>query len=89
MEGLLDIHGAKNMARFISISFLLVHLAMIAIFWRCDVMPMVYFNIGSIVFYLLSFVLIQKEQLSLYTILMYVEVVAHMNCARDGTATSR
>ena len=81
MEGLLDIHGAKNMARFISISFLLVHLAMIAIFWRCDVMPMVYFNVGSIAFYLLSFVLIQKEQLSLYTILMYVEVVAHMTCA--------
>ena len=81
MDGLLDIRGVKNMARFISSCFLLVHLAMVAIFWRCGVMPMAYFNVGSIIFYVFSFALIQKELWWLYTDLVYAEVVAHMSCA--------
>ena len=81
MDGLLDIRGAKNMARFISACFLAVHITLMTIFWRCGVTPMVYFNIGSIVFYALSFLIIQKELLWLYTDLMYLEVVAHMTCA--------
>ena len=78
MDGLLDIRSVKNMARFISACFLLVHIAMLVIFWRCGVTPMAYFNIGSIVFYVLSFALIQAEHLWLYTDLVYLEVVAHM-----------
>ncbi len=81
MEGLLDIRGVKNMARFISVCFLLVHVAMVAIFWRCGVMPMAFFNIGSVTFYALSFLIIQRGLLGLYTDLMYLEVVAHMTCA--------
>ncbi len=81
MDGLLDINGAKNMARFISVCFLLIHMVMTAIFWRCGVMPMAFFNIGSVIFYALSFALIQKELLGLYTDLVYLEVVAHMTCA--------
>ena len=81
MDGLLDIRSVKNMARFISACFLLVHIAMLVIFWRCGVTPMAYFNIGSIVFYVLSFALIQAEHLWLYTDLVYLEVVAHMTCA--------
>ena len=81
MDGLLGIRGVKNMARFISVCFLIIHAVMIALFWRCGIMPMVFFNVGSIVFYALSFVLIQKELLGLYTDLVYVEVVAHMTCA--------
>lgn len=45
------------------------------------VMPMVFFNMGSIVFYLLSFALIQRGALASYTYLVYVEVVAHMTSA--------
>lgn len=81
MEGLLDVRGAKNMARFISVCFLVVHLSMVAVFWRCQVMPMVIFNIGSIAFYLLSFILIKKELFALFTDLVYIEVVAHMTSA--------
>lgn len=81
MDGLLDINVAKNMARFISACFLLIHIAMTVIFWRCGITPMVYFNIGSVIFYVLSFMLIQRELLGLYTLLVYVEVVAHMTCA--------
>ncbi len=81
MDMLLDVQGVKNMARFISVCFLLVHISMIAIFWHCEVMPMVLFNIGSIVFYAVSFALIQRELLGLYTDLVYAEVVAHMTCA--------
>ena len=81
MDGLLDIRAVKNMARFISACFLLVHIAMIVIFWRCGVTPMVYFNVGSIIFYVLSFALIREELLWCYTDLVYVEVVAHMSCA--------
>ena len=81
MDGLLDIRAVKNMARFISACFLLVHIAMIVIFWRSGVTPMVYFNVGSIIFYVLSFALIREELLWFYTDLVYVEVVAHMSCA--------
>jgi hypothetical protein len=81
MEGLLDVRGAKNMARVISVCFLVVHLSMVAVFWRCQVMPMVIFNIGSIAFYLLSFILIKKELFALFTDLVYIEVVAHMTSA--------
>ncbi|MBR3316676.1 MAG: GGDEF domain-containing protein [Atopobiaceae bacterium] len=69
------------MACFISACFLVVHVIMIATFWRCGVTPMVYFNVGSIIFYVLSFELIRQERLGLYTDLVYVEVVAHMTCA--------
>ncbi len=81
MDGTLDIGGVKRMARFISTCFLFVHVAMLAIFWHCGVTPMVYFNIGSVIFYALTFALIHKGMLGLYTDLMYVEVVAHMACA--------
>ncbi len=81
MDALLDIRGAKNMARFISASFLLIHVSMLVIFLRCGVTPMAVFNLGSIAFYLFSFALIQKEMLGLYTDLVYAEVVAHMSCA--------
>lgn len=78
MDGLLDVKGVKNMARFISACFLLVHVVMIVLFWRCSVTPMVVFNVGSILFYATSFLLIQREWLALYTDLLYLEVVAHM-----------
>ena len=81
MNGLLDIRSVKNMARFISACFLFVHMAMIALFWHCGVTPMVFFNAGSILFYALSFLIIEKGMLGLYTDLMYIEVVAHMTCA--------
>ncbi len=81
MDGLLDIQGVKGMARFISVCFLVVHIAMIVIFWRCGVTPMALFNAGSVAFYVLSFALIRRGLLGLYTDLVYAEVVAHMTCA--------
>lgn len=81
MDAMLDIRGIKNMARFITVCFLMVHVSMIMVFLRCDITPMVFFNIGSVVFYLFSFALIQKGLLWLYTDLVYAEVVAHMTCA--------
>ena len=81
MNGLLGIQGVKNMARFISVCFLIIHAVMIALFFRCGIMPMAIFNVGSIVFYALSFVLIQKELLGIYTDLVYLEVIAHMTSA--------
>lgn len=80
MDGLLDMRGVKIMARFLSACFLVVHTTLITIFWHCGVTPMVYFNIGSIIFYVLSFPLINTGVLWLYTDLVYLEVVAHMAC---------
>lgn len=78
MDEFLILQGAKRMASFISASFLAVHVCLIYLFWRWGVTPMVYFNMGSIVFYLLSFILVAKGLLGAYTGLVYLEVVAHM-----------
>lgn len=85
MDDLLVMQGAKRMARIVSTTFLLVHVVLILLFSACGVTPMVYFNIGSIAFYLFSFVIIGMEMLWLFVDLVYAEVVAHMTCAATLT----
>ena len=40
-------------------------------------MPLAYFNIFSVAFYLFSFLLIKKERLRFYTIAVFAEVTLH------------
>ena len=81
MDDLLNINSAKTMARFISVCFLVIHVALCVLFWKTGVTPMAIFNVGSVIFYVLSLALINKRYLALWTDLVYLEVVAHMVCA--------
>ena len=59
-------------------TFLAIHIAMLTIFQLNGVTPMVYINIGSIVFYVTMLFLIHKGYLTAYTIATFLEIIAHM-----------
>ena len=77
----MDIRKAKLLGYGLSACFLLIHVVMILLFHRYGVKPMVYFNIFSICFYLVSFLMLRADMLWLYTITVYLEVAAHMTLA--------
>ena len=81
MKQLMEMRTAKIMSVAVASTFLVIHIAMFALFFSCGVMPMAYFNVFSIAFYALSFVLIKKDQLRIFSDAVYVEVVLHMTLA--------
>lgn len=54
---------------------------MITIFYKCNIVPMVKFNLFSIVFYLLMLFPIYKNKLQFSSIAIYLEVALHMTFA--------
>lgn len=81
MNLILTMKQTKYIASSISLSFLCIHLAMLALFNWCGVVPMARFNVFSILFYLATFLLIHKGQFRAYVVLVYVEVILHMTLA--------
>lgn len=61
--------------------FLLIHIGMLLLFLRYDVFPMVVVNCFSIVFYLLSVLLIRWDAFRLYMVSVCIEVMIHMGLA--------
>lgn len=61
--------------------FLLIHVAMLFLFIHFGVKPMVWFNVGSVAFYIAATLLVHRRLFSLYAVLVYFEVVAHMTMA--------
>ena len=80
MEGIISEKEAKTMSYAITWCFLIIHVIMYILFRVYNVEPMVYFNIFSIVFYLVAFYMINKNMLYVYVVSTYFEVVIHM-CA--------
>ena len=78
---------ARQMGCGLSVCFLLVHVAMLLLFRQYGVRPMVRFNAFSIVFYLLTFPLLKRGHLWLYTVSVYLEVLLHMTLAVYFTGT--
>lgn len=78
MNQFLTMKSAKLMAYVINVSFLLIHVAMIAVFGYYGVTPMVYFNVFSLLFYACGFYVVYREWLRVYCELVYLEVVCHM-----------
>lgn len=72
---------AKFVATAMSMGFMLIHVAMIALFSLCGVVPMVWFNAFSILFYLGSLVLVSRQHYRTYMLLVYLEVTLHMALA--------
>ena len=78
---------ARQMGCGLSVCFLLVHVTMLLLFRQYGVTPMVRFNAFSIVFYLLSFLMLRTGYLWLYTVSVYLEVLLHMTLAVYFTGT--
>lgn len=81
MNILLNMKQAKLLSDGVSLCFLLIHIAMFALFNAYGVVPMARFNIFSMIFYFTLPVLVHFEMLRTYAVLVYLEVVAHMTCA--------
>ena len=69
------------MAYLMAGTFLAIHIAMLVIFFMNKVMPMVYVNIGSILFYAVMLFLIFKSHLSVFAVATFLEICAHMTLA--------
>ncbi len=78
---LMNVKKAKMMSGGISGCFLVIHVLLLCLFYRYDVIPMVWFNVFSIVFYTAMLAAVLKEHIRYYSILVYLEVVAHMSLA--------
>ena len=79
MNRTIDLKKAKLLGYGLSCCFLLIHVVMFLLFFSYKVTPMAYFNIFSIAFYLFSLLLIKQERVWLYSVLIHLEVVAHMS----------
>lgn len=81
MDKFVNMRSAKIMAALVTGAFFLVHVALFFLFSTYEITPMAYFNVFSMLFYLLSSVLILKEWMRAYVVAVYFEVVLHMVCA--------
>ena len=78
MNKLLDVRIVRYLGYGLSGAFLAIHVAMFFLFNHYGIAPMAYFNIFSIVFYIISFIFLKKDLLWIYTVTVYLEVMIHM-----------
>jgi diguanylate cyclase (GGDEF)-like protein len=71
----------KKATLFMNISMLIVHTMFLVIFHLLHVKMMFYINIGSIVWYLLCFIIIKLSYYSVYVYLLLVEIWVHLIAA--------
>lgn len=64
---------------FINKVFLVVHIGFLLLFANLKINFMVYFNLGSILFYTLTFFLLQTSKMHLYVYLASIEILLHMS----------
>ncbi len=77
----MNLKRTKILGWGMAISFLMIHILMICVFYKCGVTPMVIFNAFSIVFYVFMLFVLYKEWFPFFAIAIYLEVAAHMTCA--------
>ena len=65
----------------LSTAFLIIHIGLLLLFHHYAVTPMFYFNIFSMVLYLLTFVMLKKHLFWHYSIIIFMEVALHMTLA--------
>lgn len=81
MNKIVSTKHVTTVATGVSLCFMLIHLAMLALFGACGVEPMVRFNTFSILFYALSLALVHNKMFRAYTIAVFLEIVLHMTLA--------
>ena len=80
-SGILTLKRVKTLAYVVALVFLMVHVTMLALFARYQVLPMAGFNIFSITFYMAMILLIRKGHLFSFVIATFLEVCMHMGLA--------
>ena len=68
----------NRIAYMMAALFLAIHIGLLVLFAIGGVMPMVYVNIGSILFYALMLFFIRKSLLTGFAVASYIEINAHM-----------
>ena len=82
MNRLINGKTVKTIAFFLVLSFLLVHCILLVVFSVFHVTPMVYFNVFSIVFYVVMAVMVARRGVfRSFATLVYMEVLLHMASA--------
>lgn len=80
-EQILSMETIKKLALAMVLSFLGIHILFFFLFMKYAVWPMMYFNIFSIVFYLVMIPLVFRTRLRFFVVAVYLEVVIHMSLA--------
>lgn len=78
MDTGMGIMKVKLVCAGLSVVFMLIHVMMFVLFSCYGVIPMARFNIFSIVFYIITLFFVKAGYLWIYSVSVYLEVVAHM-----------
>lgn len=85
MLSFLSLKRFKLLSAIMAGLFLVVHIALMFIFGRAQVTPMVYVNLCSIAFYSFMFVLIYYNRLHAFVLSTFLEICVHMGLAEYFT----
>lgn len=77
MNSFLDKITVTRYLSVVNTSILSIHVILIVLFYRLHIMPMVYFNIGSVICYCICFFLVAKERLRGYVFVTFAEILLH------------
>ena len=81
MSQLVNPAKAKLISYSVAICYLVIHIVMLLVFWHSRILPMFYFNIFSVCFYLAALYVISRGWFRLFVVATYLEVVLHMTLA--------
>lgn len=81
MNTFMDSKKARMLGYSLSAGFMLIHIGLLFFFRYYGVTPMVWVNLCSIIFYLLTILMLKKDMLWLYSVSVYLEVAIHMSIA--------
>ncbi|MBQ6150758.1 MAG: hypothetical protein IJJ03_03790 [Mogibacterium sp.] len=81
MNTFMDSKKARMLGYSLSAGFMLIHIGLLFFFRYHGVTPMVWVNLCSIIFYLMTIPMLRKDMLWLYSVSVYLEVVIHMSIA--------
>ena len=81
MASMDKVEGLRRALRITNVSLLLVHIFLLFFFYFQNVRFMAYFNVGSLIFYVLAIFILKKRKLFAYIALTLLEVLAHLSAA--------
>ena len=81
MTPMMDMRRARRMAIMLSVTYVFIHSFLFLFFRHYGVVPMARFNVFSVAFYIVLFIVSLKGFISFFPMAVYLEVVVHMTAA--------
>ena len=81
MTPMMDMRRARRMAIMLSVTYVFIHSFLYLFFRHYGVVPMARFNVFSVAFYIVLFIVSLKGFISFFPMAVYLEVVVHMTAA--------